>query len=554
MMHFGFGRADISVFEPEMTMMGWGVRTNRARGVGVPLHARALVLWDPAGGERVALVSVETLIVTQGLWFGVLDALAESGPELGLDARNTILVATHTHSGPSGFGHHFWTNFNAPGFSQRVYDGLRDGIVAAIREAAGALQPGRLRVARATLPLSEGVAFNRSWFAYNRNADVEPVSRERRDEATDRDMTVLRCDDLTGRTVGVMSWFALHGTSVHADHDRLHPDHKGLAALALEAEGVACVLAQECCGDVTPNYRWDSRRGHTIGRFDDDLESARFVADAQARQVRALLAAEGLPLGDRLQVAASFVDFGGALVDPRWSPTGRPQRTRPARLGVSMALGTAEGPGPLLRAPWVARSLNALAGGADALRARLSRRYERRWDPKFPFLDLARGRDGRLAGLLPMSLVPPLDPTFRWVRDAIRAGGVHAGPWVPQVVPLHVVRLGPLAIAALPFETTTVAGRRLRATLAAALPGVEHVVISPYASAYVGYLTTFEEYQVQHYEAGYTLFGPFTLGAVRTAFEELAHRVPARGLTGPPPPRVPVEPLTRIPFATPWPY
>src|SRR5690606_20646019 len=128
-----------------------------------------------------------------------------------------------------------------------------------------------------------------------------------------------------------------------------HPDHKGLAAMALEADGLGVVMAQEACGDVSPNYRWDKRRGHTIGRYDDDLESAAHVADAQVRHTRRLLesAQDEVPLEGPLVLATRFLDVGRAAVDPRFTPDRRARTTRRAQLGLSMAEGTAEGPGPL---------------------------------------------------------------------------------------------------------------------------------------------------------------------------------------------------------------
>lgn len=542
MLEFGFGRHDISVYEPEMTMMGWGVRTNRVRGVAVPLFARALVMRDTASDTRVGFVAIETLLVTQGLWWGVLDRLAELHPELGLGAHNLIVVATHTHSGPSGFGHHFWTNLNAPGFSPRVYAGLRDGIVAALAAAWKALRPGTASLTQTTVPLGDGVAFNRSWFAYNKNPDVTPVTFERRDEATDRTLTALRFRDLDGKLAGLVQWFALHGTAVHADNTRLHPDHKGLTAMALEAAGLGVVCAQECCGDVSPNYRWDPKRRHTAGKLDDDIANAQAIADVMVRRTdagRPDAESDEIALGDRLEVATRFVAFGDATSHARFNRDGRPHRTTPATLGLSMAEGTAEGPGPLRRVRAVTRAMSWLAG--------LTRE-----DTKVPFIDLAHGRDGRLFGVIPMGYTPPLDPVFAWVRGALKSGGVHAGAWVPEVVPLNLVRLGPLAIVAVPFEMTTVAGRRLRATVLASLPGVSHVVISPYANAYIGYLTTFEEYRVQHYEAGYTLFGPHTLGALRSEIEQLARQLGTTPRSGPAPTRIDTTPLERIAFGQPW--
>ena len=43
-----------------------------------------------------------------------------------------------------------------------------------------------------------------------------------------------------------------------------------------------------------------------------------------------------------------------------------------------------------------------------------------------------------------------------------------------------------------------------------------------YADAYAGYITTFEEYQLQNYEGASTHFGPHTLGAFQTEYKRLA--------------------------------
>jgi neutral ceramidase len=52
--------------------------------------------------------------------------------------------------------------------------------------------------------------------------------------------------------------------------------------------------------------------------------------------------------------------------------------------------------------------------------------------------------------------------------------------------------------------------------------GVTEVVCSTYTNAYCGYITTYEEYQLQLYEGGHTVFGMHFLGAVQTKFKRLA--------------------------------
>lgn len=566
----GFARADITVWERDIGMLGWGMFYNRTEGVAEPLHARAMVVRDQTGA-RFAYVCADLLLMSQAVRFGVLDTLTRDHPELGLDEARVMLTATHTHSAPAGYSHYFWINIGGPGFSRRVFDGIVRGIVEAIVAADRARRPGQLTLLTGEVPPSAGIAFNRSWFAYNRNLDVAPVDFDHRAEAVDATMKVLRFDPDPqpngGGQGGMISWFPLHGTCVHSENRKLHPDHKGLACGAFESRtGAFGIFAQEATGDVSPNHRQDKSRGKMVGRFEDDYESAAWVAGVEAEHAHRIFASSHaggagggreLSMEGTLSAAIRYVDFTAAPIDSRFAARpGAPATTRSARLGVSMALGTAEGPGPLFRTQWVTRLCNGLARASDAIRGV---RGVRQHDPQWPMLELGRGADGRLMGILGLRspLLLPVDPIFRYVLDHIRDGALNDTPWIPQIVPCQIVCIGPLAIAAIPFELTTVAGRRLRRTLLEALApaGVEAVVLNPYANAYAGYLTTFEEYQVQHYEAGYTIFGPWQLAALRTAFATLAGELTRgeSGDLGPRPPRIPADYITRQAYTKPWP-
>ena len=96
-------------------------------------------------------------------------------------------------------------------------------------------------------------------------------------------------------------------------------------------------------------------------------------------------------------------------------------------------------------------------------------------------------------------------------------------------MPLQVAQIGSLGIAAVPFECTTMAGRRLKETVLSQLrpAGVTRVVIAGLANAYSGYTTTREEYDRQDYEGGFTHFGPWTLAAVQQTVAQLASSLAA---------------------------
>ena len=93
--------------------------------------------------------------------------------------------------------------------------------------------------------------------------------------------------------------------------------------------------------------------------------------------------------------------------------------------------------------------------------------------------------------------------------------------WEAKQVETQVLRVGSFLILAVPGEITTMAGRRLRESVAkvAKEDGLKvKVVIAGPSNTYTHYITTFEEYQKQRYEAASTIFGPHTLSAYMQQF------------------------------------
>ncbi|OWK07979.1 hypothetical protein Celaphus_00008434 [Cervus elaphus hippelaphus] len=111
-------------------------------------------------------------------------------------------------------------------------------------------------------------------------------------------------------------------------------------------------------------------------------------------------------------------------------------------------------------------------------------------------------------------------------------------PWHPDIVDVQIVTLGFLAITAIPGEFTTMSGRRLRQAVGEMIR-VLHclkefeaygmlnmtVVISGLCNVYTHYITTYEEYQAQRYEAASTIYGPHTLSAYIQLFRVLAKAI-----------------------------
>jgi neutral ceramidase len=96
--------------------------------------------------------------------------------------------------------------------------------------------------------------------------------------------------------------------------------------------------------------------------------------------------------------------------------------------------------------------------------------------------------------------------------------------WTARVVPFQLVRIGPLVIIGAPFEITSVAGYRLKEEIKRRMAGdgVRYVALSGLANEYIHYVTTREEYAVQSYEGGSTLYGPWSLAAYTEIFANLS--------------------------------
>lgn len=526
--HAGLARRDITAWEPNMAMLGWGDPKHRVQGVTFPLSARALVLRRPDHGEQLAFVTLDLCFIPQLLRATVVDALAADG----FGPEQVVLLASHTHAGPSGINDAVLYGAMNFGLSPGVFDVIAEGAIDAVRAARHAAEPCVVRLGRAEAPANLPIFFHRSLGAWRLNP--EATADATTTTAPSRQLRALRIDTPDGRPLGRVIHAATHATVIHSDHPFLDADWPGRAAATLDQLGGTTLIFQGGAGDVTANHRWDPVRRLVVGADDRDTDSAARVAAAVAEVATAALedARQHPALSGSLRGRLRHVDLRNAEVDATFLPRrhrGSPF-TRPARLGLAMPMGTHEGPGPL----HVVRPL------IDAMH----RARHRRPDPGLPFGELEVGFRGRLFGFFPAPWLRPLhgvDPVLDWLLTNLRAGLPIDRPWVPPILPIQLLQVGPLSLPTLPFEPTTVAAHRIGRLLAD--HGAIETLTLGYANAYAGYLTTPEEYAAQSYEGGHTLYGPLSLGAVLTTLRELTR--PGTGVAGPSPALVPRSILLR---------
>lgn len=122
---------------------------------------------------------------------------------------NIAFVGTHQHSGVGGYLENLLPQITSLGYVKQTADAIVSGTVLAVQRAHASLAPGKLSVGNTTVL---GANINRSPSAYLANPAEE---RARYQYDQDKDMTVLRFDDASGKARGLLSFFAVHGTSLY---------------------------------------------------------------------------------------------------------------------------------------------------------------------------------------------------------------------------------------------------------------------------------------------------------------------------------------------------
>ncbi|MFI6171232.1 neutral/alkaline ceramidase [Nocardia sp. NPDC051052] len=488
----GVGISDITGPAAECGMMGYSQLEQQTAGIHLRPRARAFIIGN--AGQRVVFVVAENGMIFQSVHRGVLAELARRFGDRYTE-QNLVLTSTHSHATCGGSSNDYAYNLSILGFQQQVYDAEVNGIVEAIAAADADLGPGSLAIGHGEL---HDASVNRSRVAW----ELNPVAdKQHFPEAIDPAVTALALVK-GGRQIGAITWFSTHCTSMTNENRLISADNKGYASFSYEhiehgvryldgAPDFVAAFAQTNAGDMSPNLNLRPGSGPTEHEFDN----TRIIGERQYQASKAALA-QARSMSGPIDSMLCYIDLADIAVDGRFTPDGQPRHTATAAAGVSLIAGSIEdGPGfPGAPIPEGVRN---------------------------PFLDALGGANA---------------PTPAWLADA-QAPKAIAAPlglmppvaWIPNVLPIQIVRLGELYLAAAGGEFTITSGLRVRRAVADAL-GVplEQVLMQGYANAYHEYVTTPEEYDSQQYEGASTMFGRYTLCAYQQEFTRLATAFAAR--------------------------
>ncbi|XP_048802633.1 putative neutral ceramidase C isoform X2 [Lagopus muta] len=543
----GVGRADCTGPVAEIPLMGYANPDQVGGGLLTRLYSRAFIVAEPNDSRRVVFVSTDIGMMSQRLRLEVLKELKIKYGEL-YRRDNVILSGTHTHSGPGGYFQYtlFW--ITSRGLIKPNLNAIVNGIVKSIDIAHQNMKRGRLFLNRGMVENSQ---INRSPYSYLQNPASE---RSRYSTNTDKEMVMLKMVDENGHDLGLISWFAVHPVSMNNTNHLVNSDNIGYASLLFEQEKNKGVLpgegsfvaafASSNLGDVSPNTKgpFCINTGEScdnpqstcpvggasmcmaMGPGTDMFDSTRIIAQNIYLKAKELYISATQELTGPLLSAHQWVNMSDVQV--QLNATHMVKTCKPA-LGHSFAAGTIDGVG----------AFNFTQGSVEG----------------DPFWDNIRDQ----------LLGEPSNETkaCHQPKPVLFSTGemTWPHPWHPDIVDVQIATIGSLAIVAVPGEFTTMSGRRLREAVKSEFGshgtvGMD-VVIAGLCNVYTHYITTYEEYQVQRYEAASTIYGPHTLSAYIQLYRGIARAIATNTVqdlpSGPEPPLFNVTSLTLVPAVTP---
>jgi hypothetical protein len=220
-------------------MCGYTVQECFSEGVERELTATALVL--AAGDTRAVLVACDIVFIQAPHAGRIRERI---GRALGIPPANVLLNASHTHLGPVLPG---WTD------EDEEQSRLQARYVAFLEEALVGVAAA---AARNTVPARLGWGKGAARLGVNRREkmpDGRVMIGEDPAGAVDREVTVLRVDDLGGRPLATVMCAACHTVVLGPKTPLLSPDFVGPARQIVEAAtGAPALFLQGAAGNVNP--------------------------------------------------------------------------------------------------------------------------------------------------------------------------------------------------------------------------------------------------------------------------------------------------------------
>src|SRR4051812_16704299 len=198
-------------------------------GTHDPIRIKVMVLWS--GDKKLLFISLDVAAVTNEMYEDFVAHLAK----LGYSRDAVFISATHTHSGPGTLSNRFlWEALAADRFQPAYYARVCNSAVAVGMSAEKTAQTAQLlSVSFATERLQRNRRHREGWF--------DPTAN------------ILLARSTSGKWLGAIVNFAIHGTALDAHNLELSADVPGGIERALQEQLHApAMFINAAEGDVSP--------------------------------------------------------------------------------------------------------------------------------------------------------------------------------------------------------------------------------------------------------------------------------------------------------------
>ncbi len=208
--HVGAGSGQYTAKDPnaagavtggEVDPHGHGTTQRRSYGVQSRLTYRSLVV-EGNNGKRIALVKSDSYLAQDLLTRRVAQILAQG--DSGVTFENILLQASHNHSSPYYFTPSWGVWLFQDVFDARAFEYHARQMALSIERAASNLRPARMGATTVKHTIYKG-----NIVGGHVADDGTPAGYP--DEHQDAGMTVVRFDDLSGRTPKPLAVYVNHG-------------------------------------------------------------------------------------------------------------------------------------------------------------------------------------------------------------------------------------------------------------------------------------------------------------------------------------------------------
>lgn len=241
-------------------LAGYGARKGASsQGVHDPVRAKAVAV--SGGGKTAAVVGADILLVNEPLAEEVARRVANTVP------RDCLyFTATHTHSGPGGWGDWWAENLIAGDPSTEGFRVLAEGMSQAVEAAVAALAPATVAFGKALAPE----------FIRNRLVGEEG--------SVDPSLQVVRFSGAGGNTVACLVSYAAHATVLGDENLLLSAEYPGALERDLEKRwGGTALFCAGPMGSMSPR-----------GGSGEGFAEAGSIGDGLATKAEALDSDSGL--------------------------------------------------------------------------------------------------------------------------------------------------------------------------------------------------------------------------------------------------------------------